>query len=107
MSEAVNLREEVEKRMPGWERWYPSLFDAAVDLGVLRARVCAPSSLLLTNRHAAVRDEAQAMHREKWGGDFSNADAIPSLEQPRRPKKPKKRAAPASKRRKRKAIPRS
>jgi hypothetical protein len=87
----VNLREEVEKRMPGWERWYPSLFDAAVDLGVLRARVCSPSSLLLSNRHASVREEAQAMHRDRWGGDFSNADAIPSLEQPRRPKKKKKK----------------
>jgi hypothetical protein len=94
----MSLREEVEKRMPDWDRWYPSLFDAAVDLGVLRARVCAPSSLLLSNRHAAVREEAQAMHRERWGGDFSNADAIPSLEQPRRPK-PKKSAAKRRKRR--------
>ncbi len=79
----MSLREEVDKRMPGWERWYPSLFDAAVDLGILRARVCAPSSLLLSNRHASVREEAEAMHRDRWGGDFSNADAIPSLEQAR------------------------
>lgn len=78
----MTLKDKVDRAMPGWERWYPSLFDAAVDLGILRARVCAPSSLLLTNRHAAVRDEAQAMHRDRWGGDFSN-EGVPSLEERR------------------------
>ena len=33
--------------------------DAAVDLGVIRARVCDPSSLLLSNRHAGVRAAAE------------------------------------------------
>ena len=49
----MSLRDEVEKRLPNWASWYPSVFDAARDLGLIRARVCAPSSLLLSNRHAA------------------------------------------------------
>ena len=34
----MNLRDHVEAILPEWERWYPSLFDAAADLGVIRAR---------------------------------------------------------------------
>ena len=64
----MSLRDEVEKVLPGWESWYPSLFDAAVDLGVIRARVCAPSSLLLSSRHSGVQSAAADAHREKWGG---------------------------------------
>ena len=30
--------------------------------------VCAPSSLLLSSRHASIRQSAQDAHREKWGG---------------------------------------
>ncbi|MEO0973604.1 MAG: hypothetical protein AAFX85_10965 [Pseudomonadota bacterium] len=91
----MSLKDQVDKAMPGWERWYPSLFDAAVDLGILRARPAPPSSLLLTNRHAHIREEAEAMHRDRWGGDFSNVDAIPSLESKRvvRKKKPKKKVS--------------
>lgn len=63
----MNLRDKVEELLPNWERWYPSLFDAASDLGVIKARVCDPSSLLLSNRHAAVRQQAEEAHREKWG----------------------------------------
>ena len=62
----MSLRDSVEAILPEWERWYPSLFDAAADLGVIRARVCAPSSLLLSRRHAAIRDEAIAAFRERW-----------------------------------------
>lgn len=62
----MNLREQVESLLPSWERWYPSLFDAATDLGLLRAQVCDPSSLLLTNRHARLRQKAEEFHREKW-----------------------------------------
>lgn len=64
----MNLREQVEQLLPNWEGWYPSLFDAARDLGLIRARVCSPDSLLLSNRHAAVRQSAENLHREKWGG---------------------------------------
>ena len=64
----MSLRDEVEKRLPNWASWYPSVFDAARDLGLIRARVCAPSSLLLSNRHAAVQAQAEAAHRDKWGG---------------------------------------
>ncbi|HEU0224994.1 MAG TPA: hypothetical protein VFR29_06125 [Steroidobacteraceae bacterium] len=62
----MSLRDNVEKLLPEWERWYPSLFDAAADLGVIRARVCPPSSLLLSRRHAAIRDEAVREFRERW-----------------------------------------
>jgi hypothetical protein len=61
-----SLREQVEHLLPTWQSWYPSLFDAAADLGLIRARVCAPSSLMLSNRHAAVQSEALQMFKEKW-----------------------------------------
>lgn len=62
----MTLREQVEQLLPNWESWYPSLFDAARDLGVIRARVCDPGSLLLSNRHAGVNSEAARAHREQW-----------------------------------------
>jgi hypothetical protein len=62
-----NLREQVEKLLPTWQSWYPSLFHAAEDLGLIRARVCSPSSLMLSNRHAAVQEEAVRAFREQWG----------------------------------------
>jgi hypothetical protein len=65
---AMNLRDEVEALLPNWERWYPSLFDAASDLGVIRAEVCDPDSLNLNRRHAKVRQRAKDAHLEKWGG---------------------------------------
>ncbi len=65
--QAASLREQVEELLPGWRQWYPSLFDAACDLGLIRARVCDPGSLLLSHRHAEVRREAEEAHREKWG----------------------------------------
>lgn len=64
----MNLRKQVEKLLPNWERWYPSLFDAASDLGLIKAQVCDPNTLLLSNRHARVRQRAEDAHREKWGG---------------------------------------
>ena len=65
----MNLREQVEELLPNWERWYPSLFDAAYDLGVIKAEICDPNSLLLTRRHSKVRQRAEDAHREKWGGN--------------------------------------
>lgn len=62
----MSLREYVEAILPEWERWYPSLFDAAQDLGIIRARICAPSSLLLSRRHAAIYAEAVQSFRERW-----------------------------------------
>lgn len=62
----MTLKEQVETLLPEWESWYPSLFDAARDLGLIRARVCPPSMLLLSNRHAAVHHEAIQAHREQW-----------------------------------------
>jgi hypothetical protein len=61
-----SLREQVESLLPSWKSWYPSLFDAAQDLGLIRARVCAPSSLLLSNRHAVVQSEAVQAFKEQW-----------------------------------------
>ncbi len=66
----MNLREQVEELLPDWERWYPSLFDAASDLGLIRAEVCDPGSLLLSRRHAKIRQRAEDAHREKWGGQI-------------------------------------
>lgn len=62
----LSLREQVELLLPAWQSWYPSLFDAAADLGLIRARVCAPSSLMLSNRHAAVQTEAIQAFKEQW-----------------------------------------
>jgi hypothetical protein len=61
-----NLREQVERLLPSWQSWYPSLFDAAADLGLIRARVCALSSLMLSTRHASVQQEALQAFKEQW-----------------------------------------
>jgi hypothetical protein len=62
----LTLKEQVELLLPAWQSWYPSLFDAAADLGLIRARVCAPSSLMLSNRHAAIQAEAVQAFKEQW-----------------------------------------
>ena len=64
----MSLKDQVETLLPNWERWYPSLFDAASDLGLIKAEVCDPNSLLLTRRHQKVRQRAKEAHIEKWGG---------------------------------------
>ncbi len=61
-----SLRDQVDELLPGWQSWYPSLFDAAQDLGILRARVCDLSSLVLSNRHASVYNEAVQAFRNQW-----------------------------------------
>jgi hypothetical protein len=64
--------------MPGWERWYPSVFDAAADLGLIRARVCPPSQLLLSNRHSGINSEALQAFRERWAIDYDpEVDDLP------------------------------
>jgi hypothetical protein len=65
----MTLKQRVDALFPDWQRFYPSLFDAAVDLGVIRARVCDPSSLLLSNRHAGVRAAAELEHRRRWSAE--------------------------------------
>ncbi len=65
----MSLRDQVESLLPNWERWYPSLFDAAYDLGIIKAEVCDPNSLLLTRRHHKLRQRAEDAHREQWGGN--------------------------------------
>jgi len=65
----MTLREDVEQILPNWRSWYPSLFHAAEDLGLIRPRVCPPSELLLSRRHSSVKNAAVQAHREKWGGD--------------------------------------
>ncbi|MGH8177475.1 MAG: hypothetical protein ACREV5_14540 [Steroidobacter sp.] len=62
----LSLREQVECLLPSWRSWYPSLFDAAADLGLIRARVCSPASLMLSNRHAAVQSEALQAFKDQW-----------------------------------------
>jgi hypothetical protein len=80
----LNLREQVEQLLPNWERWYPSLFEAAKDLGLIKARVCAPSSLLLSNRHSHIQARAEQAHREIWGGTFSDDDPGAHKRRPKR-----------------------
>ncbi|NNF52015.1 MAG: hypothetical protein HKN59_06225 [Gammaproteobacteria bacterium] len=65
----TSLKQRVEELLPNWQSWYPSLFDAAEDLGLIRARVCSPSSLMLSNRHSRVQSDALNAFREKWGGN--------------------------------------
>lgn len=75
----MSLRAQVDKLLPNWEQWYPSLFDAAVDLGVLKAQVCSPSQLLLSTRHRAIHSAALHAHREQWGGELQDvASPLPS-----------------------------
>ena len=64
----MSLRDRIEQVLPGWNRWYPSLFDAALDLGIIRARVCPPDRLLLSKRHGKLRNGAENAYREQWGG---------------------------------------
>lgn len=66
-TQRLSLREQVESLLPTWQSWYPSLFHAAEDLGLIRARVCSPDSLMLSNRHAAIREEAVRAFKEQWG----------------------------------------
>ena len=61
-----SLREQVEALLPSWQSWYPSLFDAAQDLGLIRARVCSPSMLMLSNRHASIQSEALQAFKDQW-----------------------------------------
>src|SRR6185312_17039220 len=85
-----NLREQVESLLPGLESWYPSLFDAAADLGLIRARVCAPSSLLLSTRHAAVQQEALQAFKEKWLVEDEPEPPRLPIRLQRAPQRPKK-----------------
>ncbi|MFZ9060361.1 MAG: hypothetical protein ACO4AL_07400 [Steroidobacteraceae bacterium] len=83
----MRLKKQLDELMPGWERWYPSVFDAAEDLGLIRARVCPPSSLLLSNRHARIQGEALQSFRERWTIDFDpEVDEEDEGEAPRRSK---------------------
>ncbi len=61
-----SLRDRVDEILPGWQSWYPSLFDAAQDLGILRAQVCDLSSLMLSHRHANIYNEAVQAFRNQW-----------------------------------------
>jgi len=64
-----NLRDQVEELLPGWQSWYPSLLEAACELGILRARVCDLSSLVLSRRHASIYNEAVQAFREQWSAE--------------------------------------
>lgn len=72
----ASLREQVETLLPAWESWYPTLFDAAADLGLIRARVAPLSSLLLSHRHAGVQNEAVQAFRRQWSVE-DDPDAAP------------------------------
>ena len=62
------IKDQVEAMLPNWQSWYPSLFHAAEDLGIIRAQVCDPDSLNLNRRHASLQSQALEAHRDQWGG---------------------------------------
>jgi len=68
MARDYSIRQQVEQLLPNWRSWYPSVFHAAEDLGLIRARVCDPNSLMLNKRHSAIQNQALDAHREQWGG---------------------------------------
>ena len=71
----VILKDRVEALLPSWRSWSPSLFHAAEDLGIIRARICDPNTLNLSRRHASIQSQALEAHREQWGGhDNLNKD---------------------------------
>lgn len=79
-----SLRDQVEELLPGWQSWYPSLFDAAQDLGILRARVCDLSSLVLSHRHAGIYNEAVQAFRNQWSVEEPEAQDNPADADPQR-----------------------
>lgn len=95
----LSLREQVEALLPAWQSWYPSLFHAAEDLGLIRARVCAPSALVLSNRHADVRNEAMQAFREHWSVEDEPAPVANALQKNRIPDTRKSRSRARRKRR--------
>ena len=89
--DSLSLTERVERELPRWRSWYPSIFEAARDLGIIRAEVCPPSQLLLSNRHSGVRHDAEAAHREKWGvGTEDVSSRTPLAENSKRRRRKKK-----------------
>jgi len=68
MANQKSVKDQVEELLPNWRSWYPSLFHAAEDLGVIRARVCSPDSLMLSSRHSSIQNQALQAHRDQWGG---------------------------------------
>jgi hypothetical protein len=73
----MSLRDQVDRLLPGWRQWYPSLFDAAADLGLIRARVCPPGSLLLSRRHADVQRAAEGNAPRAMGRRASRGSSGP------------------------------
>ncbi len=102
LQQSLSLREQVEHLLPGWQSWYPSLFHAAEDLGLIRARVCSPDSLMLSNRHAAVQSEAMQMFKQRWAVEdepevpglpirLPSVSSAPTGQQPAKRKKKRRR----------------
>ena len=52
----------------------PESPEAWASLGIIKAEVCDPNTLLLSTRHAKVRQRAEDAHREKWGGQAQEAE---------------------------------
>lgn len=71
----MSLRDDVDRLLPGWESWYPSLFHAAEDLGLIRARVCSPGSLMISQRHAKIYSEAVHAFRVQWSVEDSEGES--------------------------------
>jgi hypothetical protein len=97
----MSLRRQLDALMPGWDRWYPSVFDAARDLGLIRARVCPLSQLLLSNRHAGVTSEAIEAFRRKWEVEYDPLVDGPPADDEDGPRPPPRAAAKPARRRRR------
>ena len=65
----ITLKERVEKILPKWKSRYANPFDAATDLGLLKATVSDPDSLNLNKRHSRIRQQAKSLERELLGGN--------------------------------------
>jgi hypothetical protein len=65
----VNLKEQVEKLLPNWQNWYATVFEAAVDLGLVKESHTKESDLDLRKRHKSIRREAENQFRKKWNID--------------------------------------
>jgi hypothetical protein len=87
MADHSNVKKQVEALLPNWRTWYPSLFHAAEDLGVIRAQVCSPDSLMLSNRHSSVHSQALEAHRDQWGGSEALNSDLPAKNKRGRRKK--------------------
>lgn len=72
----MNLKEEVEKLLPNWQNWYGTVFEAAVDLGLVKESRAKESDLDLRKRHKNIRRDAEQQFRKKWNIGNDDDDGL-------------------------------